>query len=232
MKVIYSGLESSGKSLKLAIETVSLIDRNAKWLKKSGIVRPICSNIKFTEKLENYAKEKGIPVNYWQHKDQLIRLTECDVIIDEVANYWNARMWQDMTTEELQWLSQGAKQGIEIYGGSQDFAMVDKGFRRLCNHLFFIRKLCGSRRPAATKPPVKRIWGICLIWELDPMAYDEEKSKFAMHSMLPSWFYIERVHCELFETNRKITKALPLPFKHIERGCEDEDCTFHKVQHV
>jgi len=56
MKTIYSGLESSGKSLRLAMVTVDIVERNSKWLKKSGIKRPIYSNLEFTKALAGLTK--------------------------------------------------------------------------------------------------------------------------------------------------------------------------------
>jgi len=232
MKVIYSGLESSGKSLKLAMQVVELVHRNAKWLKRSGIARPIFSNLQFTEEFRRYAEGKGIELQYWHNVHELVDLANCDVIIDEVANYFDARMWQDLTLDARMWLSMGAKMGIEIYGSAQDFAQVDKAFRRLVNELYHISKLIGSRRPSPTKPPVTRIWGVCLIRELDPMAYDEEKSKFQKQSILPNWFYIKREYCEIFDTTQKIQRSKPMPFRHIARNCEEQNCGFHKVSHI
>lgn len=252
MKVIYSGLESSGKSLKLAMKAIDLVERNAKWFQRQQKdyvelgaeeferkysyampkARAIASNMPFSQKFLDFAQELGVPIQYWHHKYELIKLEDVDVICDEVANYWNSRMWQDMTTDELQWLSQGAKRGIEFYGASQDFAMVDKGFRRLCNELFYIKKLTGSPRPTPTRPPVKRIWGICLYWAMDPMSYDEETAKFQREQTIPGFFYIEKKYCELFDTNAKVIRSELLPKRHVVQKCELPNCEFHKVVHI
>jgi len=56
-KIIYTGIESSGKSLRMAIEIPKVVKRNAEWYKETGIVRPIYSNLKFTIDFEKWAKE-------------------------------------------------------------------------------------------------------------------------------------------------------------------------------
>jgi len=122
--------------------------------------------------------------------------------------------------------------GIEIYGSAQDFAQVDKAFRRLVNQLFLIRKIIGSRRPSATKPPVKRIWGVCLMSELDPQGYDEDKKKFVGAALLPNFFSIRKQYCEIFDTQQKIERSKPPPYQHFERQCMFPDCQFHKTIHV
>jgi len=234
MKVIYSGLESSGKSLKLAMTAVKIAERNAKYFEKTGKKRPIVSNMKFSNEFEAYLRDVlNVPFSYWQNIDELVLLENADVFIDEVGNYFDARLWADLSQDARRWLTQGAKTGIEIYGSAQDFAQVDKAFRRLVNHLFYIRKIMGSARPSATKPPVKKIWGICLVNELDPQTYDEVKSKFQNRGLMDfSFFFIERQFCEIFDTNQKIVRSKPATLRHIERSCELPDCRFHKTVHL
>jgi len=165
-------------------------------------------------------------------------MENCDVIIDEVGNYFDSRMWADLSLDVRKWLTQGSKCGIEIYGSAQDFAQVDKSFRRLVNALYDIRKLFGSRRPAATKPPVKRIWGLCLARELDPQGYDEDKKAFN-GSFIPIPFLIRRKDCEIFDTKQKIGRSEYPALRHEVRRCQhheasggDGSCTFCKVVHI
>jgi len=251
MKVIYSGLESSGKSLQLAIVVPELVKRNAKWYAKQqreydkdpeGFkerykreipqVRPIVSNLRFSAEFEYWAYDTmGVPIVYWTNLDELIKWTNADIIMDEVGNFFDSRLWESLSLDCRMWLSQGAKCGIELYGTAQDFAQVDKAFRRLVNRLYLIRKVCGSRRPAATMPPVRFIWGICLKSELDPNSYDEDKKKFK-GALLPSWFYIRKANCEIFDTTARIPRSKPMPYKHTERICESPNCQFHRVLHV
>jgi len=58
MKVIFSGLESSGKSLKLAMTVVDLVHRNAKWNKITGKSRPIVSNMRFSPHFFDWATKE------------------------------------------------------------------------------------------------------------------------------------------------------------------------------
>jgi len=233
MKVIYSGLESSGKSLKLAMVCEDLVLRNSRWNAITGLSRPIVSNMRFSEDFSQWALEKGVQIRYWRDLEELIALKEADIICDEVGNYFDSRMWTELSLDVRRWLTQGAKMGIEFYGGAQDFAQVDKAFRRLVQpgDLFQITKVIGSRRPAATKPPVKRIWGVCMIRGMDPSGYDEDKKKFDSTG-IPAFFFIRRRPCEIFDTGQKIVRSAPPPLKHIERSCELDDCVFHKTVHV
>jgi len=238
MKVIFAGIESSGKSLKLAMTAVDLVYRNAKWNKITGKDRPIVSNLKFKPAFEEFAKTQGVKIIYWRHLREVIKYEQCDVIMDEVGNFFDSRFWADLPLEARVWINQGAKSGIELYGSSQDFAQVDKAFRRLVNNLYDIKKIIGSPRPAATRPPVKNIWGICFIRELNPREYKEDKKKFASEFALPSVIYIQRKYCEIFDTTQKIPRGEISVLQHSKIYCQhhrefggDGSCDFCKIIH-
>jgi len=240
-KTIFSGLEDSGKSYRLALTSGWLLERNAKWLKLTGIPRPLVSNLEYETWFEEYAKTLGVPIRYWKDIEQLVELTNCDLIIDEVGAYFDSRTFKDLPLDVRLWLAQASKLGVDIYGSAQDFAQVDITFRRLTTQLFHITKIMGSQRPAITKPPVRRVWGLCTMRELDPVGYDEQTKKFAS-SGLPKFFFIQKKHCGIFDTTKRIAKSKPPPYKHVARACADPKCKFklydmvgvitHKVSHV
>jgi len=236
MKAIFSGLEGSGKSLYLAETIENVAERNAKWFKKSGIQRSIVSNLHFSKDFVSKCEKIGVPIEYWDNIETLVQKKDVDVVIDEVGNYFDSRLWSDLSLDVRRWLSQADKMGIEIYGTAQDFAQVDKAFRRLTTDLFHLTKVVGSRRPSATRPPVKRIWGLVAKFRLDPQGYEEDKKKYL--SLFPSFFFIRAHYCKLFDTGQEIKGGNYSPLRHIERTCIDSKCLmehgkpFRKVIHV
>lgn len=221
-KIIYSGLESSGKSLKIAMIVSDIAWRNKNIKEKTGLIRPIISNLYFSEHFYKMVTEEyKIPIIYWENLDDLIKYENADIIIDEVGNYFDSRMWQDLSLDVRRWLTQGAKCGIEIYGTAQDFAQVDKSFRRLVNNLYIIKKLIGSPRPSTTRPPVNRIWGICMMSEINPRNYKEDNKELkADWFQLPSLFPIQKKYCDMFDTTQKIKRSKAPLLKHEEHFCE------------
>jgi len=240
MKIIYAGLESSGKSLKLAMTVVKIAYRNAKWASESKKVRSIASNLRFSESFYDFVtNDLKIPVVYWDNLDELIGMEQCDVVIDEVGNYFDSRLWQDLSLDVRRWLTQGAKCGIEIYGSAQDFAQVDKSFRRLVSELYEITKVIGSPRPANTRPPVTRIWGLCVVRQLNPRSYNEDKKQFAGGGVFPKFMFIQRKYCEIFDTTQKIKRSEYPALRHEVRMCEHHSkvggngsCDFCKIVHI
>jgi len=228
MIVIFTGLPGSGKSYKLGRTVVDILYRNKKHWDKHGIRRMLYTNLQLSPAVEQ--EFEGF-VSYWSDLRQLTSLRDCDVVIDEVATYFDARLWDTLSLEMRRWLAQHRKFGIEIYGTSQDFAQVDKAFRRLTSDLLYLTKLAGSRDISATAPPPKYIWGISVVQTLDPVRYDEEKSKF-VSSGIPKFMLITRAGTEIFDTRAEVKMSSALPLKHIEKVCEDINCNFHKTVHV
>jgi len=241
-KIIFTGLEDSGKSYKLAVTAGELIERNAKWLKMGCKPRPIVTNLEFMPWFNEYAESLGIPIRTWRDLEELPDMKNCDLFIDEVGTYFDSRTFKDLSLDVRLWLAQASKLGVDMYGSAQDFAQVDISFRRLVTGLYEITKLAGSQRPAETRPPVKRIWGVCTMKQMDPVGYDEQKKAFNNISVIPSVFFIRKQYCEIFDTTKRIAKSKPVPYKHIIRPCADPSCSFklyekvggitHKVTHV
>lgn len=228
MIVIFTGLPGSGKSYKLGRTAIEILYRNQKIYKKTGVLRQLFTNLQLSLEVE---QEFTGQIVYWTDLRQLTPLRDCDVLIDEVATYFDARLWETLSLEMRRWLAQHRKFGIEIYGTSQDFAQVDKAFRRLTSDLVYITKIAGSRDISATRPNPKYIWGVSLVRDLDPQVYDELKSKFSARG-LPKFMLISRKGTTIFDTRAEVKLSSALPMKHIEKACELPNCTFHKTMHV
>lgn len=242
MIVIFTGLPGSGKSYKLGRVVVEILYRNKKafekaedfyWTTKLPTMRYPERRMLFTnlalggsvmEEFSSYIKE-------WKDLRTLIPLRDADVVIDEVATYFDARLWETLSLEMRRWLAQHRKFGIEIYGTSQDFAQVDKAFRRLTSDLLYLTKLMGSRDISATKPPPRFIWGLALVRELDPTVYDEQKSKFG-NSGIPKFMWISRKGTELFDTRAEVAMSQAVAKRHVDLVCEKPGCAYHSVAHV
>lgn len=240
MIVVFTGLPGSGKSLKLAATLIEVLYRNRRFYEKQLRLyddgkleslpqrRILWTNLQFTPEVE---EEFVGYIKYWKDLRQLTPLKDVDVAIDEIATYFDARLWETLSLEMRRWLAQHRKFGVEIYGTAQDFAQTDKAFRRLTSHLLYLRKLIGSQDLSPTRPTPKYIWGICTVQELDPTVYDEQKSKFQSNG-IPRLMFITRRATEVFDTRAEVKLSSALPLKHIEKECENADCSFHKTIHV
>jgi len=155
MITIFSGNPGSGKTLALAIQCNFLLNRNARWFKKTGIVRKLNSNIKFSKKIEE--KYKNF-IEYWDQPKELILKKETDIIWDEISTHLDSHNWKEIGDDMKRWLRMHRKRGIDIFGTAQNFLDVDIAVKRLTDRLFLMDKFFWCGEPAATKPPVDFVW--------------------------------------------------------------------------
>jgi len=209
MKVVYTGIESSGKSLLLARKALELVERNSAWFDKTNIKRPILTNLLFSQDFENYATSRNVPIKYWTNLEDIIYETECDVFIDELVKFFDSRQWLNLSLDSKHWLTQGAKTGIHVYATSQDFSQVEKQFRLLCSQVFVVTKIIGSPRPMKSAPSVNFVWGLCSVRRVDPKSFNGDSTTMKSLDFIPSFFFISKDDTSIFNTNAKVIPTNP-----------------------
>jgi len=234
---ITEGPPGQGKSLYTARTTRRLLERNVKWHQQGNPIRTVWSNLKFSEEFES---EFDGFIRYWSDSSQLVKLRDCDIIWDEIATELDSRNWVNLSIEMKRFLSQYRKRGIDIYGNTQDFSMVDQRARLMISSVRTLTKLIGSRDISTTKPPPKHIWGLVIIRDvLNFREVDPEKKKY---ELWPSFLWISRDLVSIYDTRQDIALGKPPPLRHEVRYCEHfgeidpvtgklHDCQFHKVFH-
>lgn len=232
MKIIYTGIESSGKSLLLSRQAEKVRQRNIKWFKITGLKRTMAFNSPMSEEFIQLIEKSNINYKYFKNLDEILYLEEADIFIDEVIKFFPANGSNSLTNEQLHFITQGAKSGICLWGASQDFSQVHKQFRLLVNEVYLITKIVGSRRPMKTAPPVKRIWGICSMRKVNPRSFKGDSATMEELEGGLSLFFIRREDVERFDTSYKIPLS-KLPVKKIRRQEEvcDED-GFKRVRYI
>ncbi len=226
MKKGYVGLESSGKSLALAIDCVRLLKRNKHWYKKYGFIRSLYSNLKFSKKIE---KEYSLFIKYWEDPKEVINLTGVDIIWDEVSAHFSALKQSPLPLSVNIWLRQGAKQGVDIYFTAQEFHDIHNDFRRRVQSVTEMRKIMGSDRGGKNLPPIKMIWGLCSKRHLVINPYNELQKEYSDLFGIPSFLPIRKKFCEIFDTHQLIPKGKEPPLEHTVRVCPD--CGYTEIYH-
>jgi len=232
---VITGRAGSCKTAMLCQTLVRTLKRNKRFLEKSGKLRKVYLNFPVTTKL---TAQYGQFLGYWKNLDDLILLEDCDIFIDELLIYFDAARWKELSLDVKRFIAIHRHLGIEIYSTSQDFAQVDVAFRRLTDQIYYLVKLLSSREPSATKPPIKRIWGVSMIYTISPVDYkeDQKENKTKFHWL----FFLTRAKCEIYDTRQKFEVTSETKKKELVYICEKGDnCTeglggrpFRKVIHV
>jgi len=228
MIIIYDGNTGQGKTYMTSLETLRLLRRNEHWFKskRTKIRRLVATNIALSENIKN--RYKDYIVN-WVDMEQLVGLRQCDVIFDDMSAYLDSQRWADTPMSVKRWLRLHEHYGCDIYGNAQDFLTIDPSVRRLTYEVLHVAKLVGSRRPSATKPLVKHIWGILIVRRVKNEEMDKEKIK-RTYEGIPKLEFIRKKICQVFDTSQDLIVGEYPPLHHIERNCLE--CGKLHIKHV
>jgi len=203
-------------------ESMANLYRNAREFKKTGVKRPIIGNMAWSKQFYDKAEELGIEIRKWSHIAELPKMEECDLYIDELQTYFDSRTFADLPLDVRLWLSQSAKMGVEIVGATQDFGLVDKSFRRLCNEVYYVQKIAGSRRPKRTLSGSRFIWGVFIKWSLNPRSFDGEQIEMKADNIFPSVTFLHKEDIAMFSTQERVSMSDPPPLVKVVRVCPED----------
>jgi hypothetical protein len=222
MKVVYTGLESQGKTLFLAQKLQELLKRNINWKKKYGFLRPIYTNLKLGVA---YSAKYSEYLRYWKSVKEIIEVTGADIIWDEISTDFSALKKEPLPKAINRWLRQGAKQGVSIYATAQEYHDIHNDFRRRVFEAYKIHKIIGSERGGENLPKVGLIWGICYKRSLEINPYNE---LMPVEYGMPDPLFISRELCEVFDTHQLIKESIEQPtLEHIEQYCPVKGCFYN-----
>jgi len=226
---IFVGNTGQGKTYMSALTALELLNRNWHWYKKgkTKVMRKLATNMALNPQLKKKFPEMIVD---WNDMEQLINLRECDVIFDDMSAYLDSQRWQDTPMSVKRWLRLHEHYGCDIYGNAQDFLTIDPSVRRLTYSVKHVSKLMGSRRPSATKPEVKHIWGVLITREVAEEVMDQEKLKYKYVSWFPQLEFIKKEICNVFDTTQDLQVGEYPALHHIERKCLT--CSEVKLRHI
>jgi len=212
MKQVYTGLESSGKSLMLSRTAEKVFARNKRWLKirRKLKLQEVPRTMAFNQPMSDFFVKKitdaGLKYVEFRDFNDMEYLTECDFFIDELLKIFPSKGSDPLSAPQMDFLTQGAKSGNHIYAASQDFSQVHKQFRLLTNKVYIVKKLVGSPRPMQSAPPVNYIWGLCIKNSVKPTSFKGDTATMEPNFM-PVPFLITKKDAMRYNTLYKIPRA-------------------------
>lgn len=226
----------SGKSLKQADTTLYLLHRAKRNVKKYGLpLREVWCNFHLSKKYEQKYKDN---LRYWSVPQEMIfvdwpnnkvKRRDFDLVWDEMAVELPSDKWKDIDPAIRRFFAQHRKRGVEIYGNTQDYMMLDINARRMATSVFRCHKLIGSRDPSSTLPPVKHIWGIVFIWQLDKQSIRQDDQKQIKLTIMPEILWISKELCQAYDTTEDIDQSTKNRLMHVEYACDK--CDYVKTEH-
>ncbi len=216
MKKVYTGRESSGKSLAMANEIIRVTKRNNKWRKKYGIHRPIFTNMGLSREFKDEFPNQRI--QYYHDIKRIIKkeVKGIDIFHDEISSDFSAEKRASLSRDESRWMRQCAKSGIHIYSTAQEFHDIHVQFRRLVWEAWRCSKLFGSPRPGPNLPDVNLIWGVIGLRNTVISPYNELEPEY---KGLPRFVFIRKRVTDIFDTNEFVPKVDKFEVEHLEDKC-------------
>lgn len=170
-------------------------------------------------------------IYYWEDMDQIVKLKDVDLVIDEIAEFMDAREFELMSRAVKRFLSQYRRLGIHIYGNTQHWTMIDKRARLMFTNVYKMMKVIGNTDPSPTRPKIKKIWGLGAIFPVENFE-SEDEIKMKVSFMGVNTFFVHRKHIEMYDTREIIANRDYPPLKHIVQKCEFAGDPDHVCNHI
>jgi len=221
----------SGKSLSQAKDGLWLLGRSVYIQKKYKLpLRQVLSNTHFSDSITDKYKDRLV---YWHDPLEMIFTDyplnkhirrDFDVLWDEMAVDLPSDKWKDTDPEVRRFFAQHRKRGIQIYGNTQDYMMVDINARRMATEVWQTHKIIGNRDPSSTLPKINTFWGLILKWQLDKQCIRADDMDRRHIDILPEIIWISKKLVLAFDTSEDIYKTENMFYQHKIKMCQDPNC--------
>jgi len=172
MITVYEGDIGSGKSYMLARDLVRVLQRNLSWFNSGLPMRKVAIDFPVSKSLQEAFKDMLIG---WDELEVLPGFKDCDVFMDDMTTKLDNMTWEHTPYTIRKWFRVHERLGCDIYANAQNFSEVNITVRRLANVVYLVQKRFGSKRPTATKPVVKKVWGLLLVTEVPRAVFSKER---------------------------------------------------------
>lgn len=151
---------------------------------------------------------------------------DCDVFIDEIANFCPAENWATTPLWMRDIFSQHRKLGLRIFANSQDYNGVDINFRRMVKHAYFVDIMFKSRDLSASLPPPRWIHGLVVkreipVEQLEELGATSERleEKLSMWGWPADWYFLTRRLVSSFDSYYRVPRWRSVLMEEIIQTC-------------
>lgn len=177
----------------------------------------------------SFADEWQEYLQFFTNLDDIANFREADVYVDDISMRLDSRGWEYLTQGARQWLYGSERFGCDFYFTAQKFSRVEITFRLLTDVVYLCTKTWGSPRPTATKPKVKRIWGIINVLDIPKSVFQAEKfNQDELGGGKMKW--LSRKFTDIYDHKNISLSSDYADLTYIERWCRSEKCP--KAPHV
>jgi len=238
MIVGFLGLQSAGKSQLIAVRNRDELLTANKALKERrdlglpDVFRTFATDSPFSESFIQEIEASGHKYLFFRDLNQVLGLTSCILSINEITKFFPANGSRPLTPEQVEFLSQAAKQGNDLIFAAQDYSQTHKQFRIHVNEIYLVSKQFGNPRPAPWRPPVNKIWGLATIWPIQMEGTKADLASLEVEGVFPTLYWYNKEDVSLFDTSYKVAGTRKMTKYKVEQPIEYVDSEGKVVKKV
>jgi len=190
MITVVEGRPGMGKSIWLVSEIERYLQRG----------HSVYTNVDLSHAPKRFLDKYSGRLFYIESLEDIIKLKQGKVVLDEVQTYLNSRNWDKLDIRFQLLLQQHRKRGLDIIGATQSIKRADVVFRELVQVFYRIRKI------VSFKVPILGPIGFFYLREYDPDDMESGGAKSKQKSIggfLPMFFFADSYMFHLYDTTQE-----------------------------
>jgi len=217
MNLGWIGDKGQGKSYMLAKHLVKTLRRNWRWHEKLGLPIRRVAIMETLGLAEGFKTAWSEYLFFFNEIDELKTMRDCDVFADDISMRLDNRSWEMLSQGTREWLYGSERLGCDFFFTAQKFSRVEITFRLLTDKILLCTKGFGSKRPTATKPAVKKIWGFIHTLKIPKAEFQADGFNQDLYQArgLPHW--LSRKYTEVYDHSNVTLSTGFAPLQCIER---------------
>jgi hypothetical protein len=158
---------------------------------------------------------------YWTNIHEWEHFEKGNILVDEAQRYFNARQWDQLSTDTEIKLQQHGKEDLNIWGTTQHYSRIDITLRLLVEQFYIIQTILGK---ANNKKPLFglklfRITGLDLENIEDWYQMEKRPDLKLEIPMSQKTRLFRKKYAIIYDTRAKVGTSELMPLIHKEREC-------------
>jgi len=225
----FVGQQSAGKSQLIAVRFRDDLLTSNKALQERrdlglpDVFRTFATDSPLSDDFIKEIESHGHKYLFFRDLSEILNLTSIVCGINEITKFFPANGSKPLTPEQVEFLSQAAKQGNDLIFAAQDYTQTHKQFRIHVNELFLVTKQFGNPRPAPWRPPVNKIWGMATVWPIELEGSKADLASLEREGLFPRLYFYNKEDVSLFNTMYKVAGTRKMTKYKVEQPVEYVD---------
>jgi len=162
---------------------------------------PLIKKFVIQEDILHSTKHSSGRLKKYQNFEDLLKLKEADIYIDEMGGLLFNRDWKTIPSTFIKYLQQHGKKGIDIIGATQSVDSIEVNFRRLCAGIAIVSKVFQPNIFKRSRSSQHRGFPLFKVEVVHRHPYLGDKDEKILYD---HFFYARKKYLQAFDTKQDI----------------------------